>query len=40
MKLRALFLAAIAFVVLAGTVVSAEAKSRHHHHHGHHHHHR
>jgi hypothetical protein len=38
MKLRALFLTAIAFVVLAGTVVSAEAKSHHHHHHHTHHH--
>jgi hypothetical protein len=38
MKLRMLFLAAIAFVVLAGSVVPANAKSHHHHrHHGHHH---
>jgi len=39
MKLRMLFVVAIAFVVLAGSVVSADAKSHHHHrHHGHHHH--
>jgi hypothetical protein len=38
MKLRSLFLAAIAFVVLAGSVATANAKSHHHHrHHGHHH---
>jgi hypothetical protein len=39
MKLRILFLAAIALVVLAGSVVPASAKSHHHrHHHPHHHH--
>jgi len=38
MKLRTLFLAAIAFVVLAGSVVPANAYSHHHHHHHHHHH--
>jgi hypothetical protein len=38
MKLRTLFLAAIALVVLAGAVVPANAKSHHrHHHHSHHH---
>ena len=38
MKLRTLFLAAVAFVVLAGAVVPASAKSHHHRHHRHHHH--
>jgi hypothetical protein len=38
MKLRTLFLAAVAFVVLAVAVVPASAKSHHHRHHrGHHH---
>ncbi len=37
MKLRTLFLAAIAFVVLAGSVIPASAHSRHHHHHHHNH---
>ncbi len=36
MKLRTLFLAAVAFVVLAGAVIPAGARSRHHHHHHHH----
>jgi hypothetical protein len=38
MKLRTLFLAAIALVVLAGSVVPANAYNRHHHRHHHHHH--
>jgi hypothetical protein len=38
MKLRTLFLAAVALVVLAGAVVPASAKSHHHRHHRHHHH--
>jgi hypothetical protein len=38
MKLRALFVAAIAFVVLAGSVVPANASSRHHRRHHRHHH--
>jgi hypothetical protein len=37
MKLRTLFLAAIAFVVLAGAVIPANAKSHHHRRHHHHH---
>lgn len=37
MKLRTLLLAAIAFVVLAGSVVPANAATRHHHRHHHHH---
>jgi hypothetical protein len=36
MKLRALFLALIAVVVLAGSVVPANAFSHHHHKHHHH----
>ena len=40
MKLRSLFLAAVAFVVLAGAIVPANASTyRHHRHHHHHHHH-
>jgi len=38
MKLRTLFLAAIAFVVLAGSVVPANASSHHHRRHHRHHH--
>jgi hypothetical protein len=38
MKLRALFVAAIAFVVLAGSVFPANASSRHHRRHHRHHH--
>jgi hypothetical protein len=37
MKLRTMFLAAIALVVLAGSVVPANANARRHHHHHHHH---
>jgi hypothetical protein len=37
MKLRTLFLAAIALVVLAGSVVPTNAYARRHHHHHHHH---
>ena len=37
MKLRTLFLAAIALVVLAGSVVPTNAYARHHHRHHHHH---
>jgi len=36
MKLRTLFLAAVAFFVLAGSVAPASAQSRHHHHRHHH----
>jgi hypothetical protein len=40
MKLSSLFLAVVAFVVLAGAVVPANASTyRHHHRHHHHHHH-
>ena len=38
MKLRTLFLAAVAFVVLAGSVVPANAATHHRRHHRHHHH--
>jgi hypothetical protein len=38
MKLRTLFLAAIAFVVLVGSVVPANAATHHRRHHRHHHH--
>jgi hypothetical protein len=38
MKFRALIFAAVAFVILAGAVVPANAKSHHHRHHTHHHH--
>jgi hypothetical protein len=37
MKLRTLFLAAVAFVVLAGAVIPANAASHHRRHHRHHH---
>jgi hypothetical protein len=39
MKLRSLFLAVVAFVVLAGAVIPANASTYHHHRHHHHHHH-
>jgi hypothetical protein len=38
MKIRNILLGVIAFVVLAGSVVPANAAGRHHHHHRHHHH--
>jgi hypothetical protein len=37
MKLRNLFLALVAFAVLAGSVVPAHAAGKHHKKHGHHH---
>jgi hypothetical protein len=40
MKIRNLLLAVIAFVVLAGSVVPANAAGHRHHHKGHHHHHK
>ena len=38
MKIRNLMLALFGLVVLAGSVIPAQAAGRHHHHHHHHHH--